>query len=205
MKWLPQQPVTVKGDPASRAFLEYLNGLGGPTAPAWGSVTGTLSDQLDLQAALDAKQDDLVSGTNIKTVNGNSLLGSGDLVISGGSTLLATVATTSGTSQSATSLVLTPYKFLLCVVNGVSFNVSDNLRIAGQQTSPASGSAAGVLYGHITVDLTSGLFWSTVSVVGPVTNSYVGLTGYSTATTTVTFAPAGAQFDAGSIRVYGVT
>lgn len=31
-----------------------------------------------------SKQDSLVSGTNIKTVNGNSLLGSGDLVISGG-------------------------------------------------------------------------------------------------------------------------
>lgn len=120
-------------------------------------------------------------------------------------TLLATVNTTSGTSQSATGLNLTGYKFLLCVVNGVSFNASDNLRIAGQQTSPASGGTGGVLYGHITVDLTSGLFWSTVSVVGPVTNSYVGLTGYSTATTTVTFAPSGAQFDAGSIRVYGAT
>jgi len=31
------------------------------------------------------KQPVLVSGTNIKTVNGTSLLGSGDLVISGGS------------------------------------------------------------------------------------------------------------------------
>ena len=30
------------------------------------------------------KQDTLVSGTNIKTVNGNSLLGAGDLVVSGG-------------------------------------------------------------------------------------------------------------------------
>lgn len=33
---------------------------------------------------LGSKQDTLVSGTNIKTVNGNSLLGSGDLTISGG-------------------------------------------------------------------------------------------------------------------------
>lgn len=30
------------------------------------------------------KQDTLVSGTNIKTVNGQSLLGSGDIVVSGG-------------------------------------------------------------------------------------------------------------------------
>lgn len=35
------------------------------------------------QAALDAKQATLVSGTNIKTVNSTSLLGSGDVVISG--------------------------------------------------------------------------------------------------------------------------
>lgn len=31
------------------------------------------------QAALDTKQDNLVSGTNIKTINGNSILGSGDI------------------------------------------------------------------------------------------------------------------------------
>lgn len=31
------------------------------------------------QVALDTKQDNLVSGTNIKTVNGNSILGSGDI------------------------------------------------------------------------------------------------------------------------------
>lgn len=40
------------------------------------------------QTALDAKQNTLVSGTNIKTINGNSLLGSGDLVISGGGSLV---------------------------------------------------------------------------------------------------------------------
>lgn len=45
----------------------------------WGSITGTLSNQTDLQTALNAKQDTLVSGTNIKTVDGISLLGSGDI------------------------------------------------------------------------------------------------------------------------------
>jgi hypothetical protein len=33
---------------------------------------------------IDDKQDNLVSGNNIKTINGNSLLGSGDITISGG-------------------------------------------------------------------------------------------------------------------------
>jgi hypothetical protein len=41
-------------------------------------------DVVGLGAALNAKQDDLVSGTNIKTINGESVLGSGDIVILGG-------------------------------------------------------------------------------------------------------------------------
>ena len=51
-------------------------------AAAWGSITGTLASQADLAAELLAKQDTLVSGTNIKTLNGSTILGSGDLVIS---------------------------------------------------------------------------------------------------------------------------
>lgn len=50
---------------------------------AWGTITGTLSSQTDLQTALNAKQETLVSSTNIKTINGASILGSGDLVVSG--------------------------------------------------------------------------------------------------------------------------
>jgi hypothetical protein len=46
---------------------------------SWGNITGTLSSQSDLQTALNAKQNTLVSGTSIKTVNGNSLLGSGNV------------------------------------------------------------------------------------------------------------------------------
>lgn len=38
---------------------------------------------------IDDKQDNLVSGTNIKTINGNSLLGSGDITISGGGSYTA--------------------------------------------------------------------------------------------------------------------
>lgn len=40
--------------------------------------------QKAIKTKIDTKQDTLVSGTNIKTVNGNSLLGSGDITISGG-------------------------------------------------------------------------------------------------------------------------
>ena len=51
----------------------------------WGGITGLLPAQTDLQTALNAKQDTLVSGTNIKTINSTSLLGSGDITISGAS------------------------------------------------------------------------------------------------------------------------
>jgi hypothetical protein len=50
----------------------------------WGAISGTLSAQADLVAALAAKQATLVAGTNIKTINGSTILGSGDLIISGG-------------------------------------------------------------------------------------------------------------------------
>ena len=44
------------------------------------SGDGTASDPL----SVEGKQDTLVSGTNIKTVNGSSVLGSGDLAVGGG-------------------------------------------------------------------------------------------------------------------------
>lgn len=84
---------------------------GGDGTAAWGDITGTLASQSDLQSALNgkqasgsyaaathghamsdvsglssalsAKQNSLVSGTDIKTINGSSVLGSGDLTVSG--------------------------------------------------------------------------------------------------------------------------
>jgi hypothetical protein len=47
-------------------------------------VTGVAPSQNAVFDALAAKQATLVSGTNIKTINGSSILGSDDLVISGG-------------------------------------------------------------------------------------------------------------------------
>jgi hypothetical protein len=130
-------PAPAAGDQAK--FLQGDGTWANPTtATAWGNITGTLSDQTDLQSALNAKQDTitgaattitsnnltanravisnasgkvavstttstelgyvhgvtsavqtqlngkqatLVSGTNIKTVNNNSLLGSGNIDI----------------------------------------------------------------------------------------------------------------------------
>ena len=51
------------------------------SAASWGGITGTLSSQSDLQTALDAKQNTLVSGSSIKTVNNLSILGQGNIPI----------------------------------------------------------------------------------------------------------------------------
>jgi hypothetical protein len=49
------------------------------------STEDSINDQVDvtLSSSILEKQDKLVSGTNIKTINGNSLLGSGNISISG--------------------------------------------------------------------------------------------------------------------------
>lgn len=87
-----------KSSVVGSTITEALNALNAATGGAidWDELTGKpvvfppephvhpISDVTNLQTSLDAKQATLVSGTNIKTVNGNSLLGSGDLVISGG-------------------------------------------------------------------------------------------------------------------------
>lgn len=46
-------------------------------------VTDIISDLKNIEALTGEAQEKLVSGTNIKTVGGNSILGSGDIVISG--------------------------------------------------------------------------------------------------------------------------
>jgi hypothetical protein len=50
---------------------------------AEGVHTHAISDVTNLQTSLDGKQATLVSATNIKTINGSSVLGSGDLVVTG--------------------------------------------------------------------------------------------------------------------------
>lgn len=61
-----------------------LDGKQASGSYAAASHTHATSEVTGLDTALAGKQATLVSGTSIKTVNGNSLLGPGDLVISGG-------------------------------------------------------------------------------------------------------------------------
>lgn len=52
--------------------------------PSQSEIDGIAANVSALQTAMDGKQPTLVSGTNIKTINGNSILGEGNLVIEGG-------------------------------------------------------------------------------------------------------------------------
>lgn len=80
----------------------YVNG-GSGGATAWGAITGTLSNQTDLQSALNAKQNILVNTENIKSINGESILGAGNLVVAGGGANLAyTASPTQGVVTSDT-------------------------------------------------------------------------------------------------------
>lgn len=155
---------------------------------AWGAITGTLSDQSDLQTALDGKQAagsylapngnggsltgltktqvglgnvdntsdankpvssatqtalngkqaTLVSATNIKTVNGSSLLGSGDLSVSGAGDTVLRLAGNVSTGANTTLVDLT----------GMSFTADAGgiyaIDIKGMVQSPANTTGYGI-------------------------------------------------------------
>ena len=104
---------------------------GGGGGGAWGGITGTLSAQTDLQSALDAKQVVLVSATNIKTINGASILGSGDMSVA----LNTTVTLEHLPSTTAWAATITPASYVSRF--GFSSNVAITVTVAGV-TSPAA-------------------------------------------------------------------
>ena len=67
------------------------------------SHTHTIANTISLQGTLDSKQPNLISSTNIKTINSTSLLGSGDLAIptTTYTVYTATIPSTSWTGASA--------------------------------------------------------------------------------------------------------
>jgi hypothetical protein len=93
-----------------RSFFLTNTGFKSPSGGSggvWGSITGTLSSQTDLQNALDAKQDDLVSGTNIKTLEGQSLLGAGNIDLTKSDVGLSNVDNTSDLNKPISTLTQT--------------------------------------------------------------------------------------------------
>ena len=92
-----------EGATANQTDAFLLNRANHTGSQAISTVTG-------LQDALDSKQETLVSGTNIKTINGESILGSGDLVVGGGgSSGPSLVGSTSVEENSTTTYEITNY------------------------------------------------------------------------------------------------
>lgn len=93
-------------------------------------------------------QDALVSGTNIKTVNGTSVLGSGDIAIAGGSSLTPTAVKTSNYSAAANDLI---------PVNAASGNIVITL-----PTAPADKTQVAVKM----IAVTAGTYTTTINTGG---------------------------------------
>ena len=105
--------IQIAGSPVTKdtiidqfATIGFISGGGEGAVTSVNGQTGEVvltADSLnvynktEIDSALNGKQDSLVSGTNIKTINGNSILGEGNIEITGG-----TVDTTmSDTSENA--------------------------------------------------------------------------------------------------------
>jgi hypothetical protein len=122
--------------------------------------------------------------------------------------LLGTITTTSGTSQTLSGLVLTPYKYLRLVVKGVSSNTTAmNLGITGLSTivSNALNSNTSTWYGVVDVDLGGGVYSASIQMSGDgAVSGRAGASTLTTATTSITVSiTGGGSFDAGSVLVYG--
>jgi hypothetical protein len=120
-----------------------------PPSPGatWGAITGTLSNQTDLQNALNTKQTTLVSGTNIKSINGNSILGSGDLSISSSATWGAITGTLSSQTDLQNSLDAKQPSLVsgtnIKTINGLSILGSGDLLTDPNLTRKSAYSASG--------------------------------------------------------------
>lgn len=121
-----------------------------------------------------------------------------------GPQLLGTLTTTSGTSQSLTSLVLTGYKFLRLVFNGVSGSGSGVVSI-GSLALLAAAAPADADYGFLEIELSTGIASGSLSRGNgtAVVNYYNGTTGITNASTSVTASLSAGNFDLGSITIYG--
>lgn len=138
----------------------------------WGSITGTLSAQTDLQAALNGKQASLISGTNIKTINSASLLGSGNILLQiplvAGTDYLAPNGSAAGltgltSGQVTSALGFTPYN----ATNPSGY-------ISGNQNITLSGDITGSGATSIVTAIGSGVVTNTMLAGGITAAKLVG-------------------------------
>lgn len=165
------------------AFTTLINALFLPGKPILGSTGLALRDNLDAFMAGDPS---IVDAQRQRV-------------------LLGTLATTSGSTVTLSSLDLTYFRSLVCVFDGVSLSATVGVQIAGIRCTSNLASAGGTLSGVVWVDLFTGVFGAFVGEnTANGSAAFGGDTGYSTATTSVSFSTTTGNFDAGSIYIYGV-
>lgn len=104
-------------------------------------LDSALTDIENVETSVANKQDTLVSGTNIKTVNGNSLLGSGNIEI-GGSETIDTEMSNSSTNAVQNNVITENILSVTPIIKSESsfgsscIQVTNQLRINGTQINP---------------------------------------------------------------------
>lgn len=115
---LALKSTTVNGQPLSANVTVTKSDVGLGNAENTSDANKPISTATAL--AIAAKQDTLVSTTNIKTINGNSLLGAGDLTITGAGTVTsASVVSANGFAGTVATATTTPAITLSTSVSGL--------------------------------------------------------------------------------------
>jgi hypothetical protein len=130
---------------------------------------------------------------------------------SGGLTLLGTIITTSGSTQTLSGLDLTGYKSLHIVVDGVLTAVSATLKQNADVISPSmAGAGSSKLYGFIDIDLDTGIGEARTTAASSglptpsMPNDLTWQSGLSAISTAITFTTSTSTFSSGSMKIYGV-
>jgi len=184
--------------------------VSGTTTLTFPATTGTL---LQSGTAVTAAQ----GGTGLTSVgsSGNLLTSNGTAwtstapAASGGMTLLGTLTTTTGTIQTLSSLTLTSYKQIQIVGSSISTTGTGGILLNSttRVTDDASSSADSVNFFTI-FDLTTGIYHSfyKFTLGAEVIPYFRSNTTITTASTSIGFLLTNsASYDAGTIRVYGVS
>ena len=131
--------------------------------------------------------------------------------VSAGFTLLGTLTTTSGATQTLGSLTLTDYKLLFITFNNVSSSSISHLKLNAVNVTASNANATDSFWGNIIIDLSTSSFTSVfafdLNTTGLRENSgavRAGNIGYNTSTTSIEFSLTAGNFDSGTIKIHGV-
>lgn len=151
--------------------------------------------------AISGKQDTLVSGTNIKTVNNNSLLGSGDISISGGSKNIWYGICDTAAATQAKVVTTSSGDFALTTGNMVRVKMTNAQTYSGTATLNVDNKGA-VNITRVGTNVTTIYFWVDGEIVdfvydgtnfvmsnkGVATTTYYGMTKLSSSTSSTSTA-----------------